>query len=226
MKRNYVIPMNFMETGYVLNGAVSIRNAIEAGVLGVLAFFLCKLLPLPSGTDGIAAHIFIISPFMFVGAMGIQGDPISVFVIDFLKWRKRRMPSFYSTHSEAYTQEAVEMILDAPQMRDVIADMIDSMKEKMASEEVVYVEGKTFRFADDPEQAALKQAQEELQAKKAEEEKQRAEELAQVKAQEEAATPKHFEKPSSAKRVDAEQVSQMLVLDDIELEVTADGEEA
>lgn len=223
MKKNYIIPMNFMETGYILNGAVSIRNAIEGGVLGVLAYLLCRLLPLPEGMDAISYYIFIIAPFVLIGAYGVAGDPLSVFVIDFFKWRKRRNPCFYSTHGEAYTQEAAELVLDAPQMRDLIADVVDSIKSKMATEEIQYVEGQTFRFADDPEQAALRQAQDELQAKKNE-----ASKNSEMKeeAKEEKRAPAPFVKPEDAKSVNAEQIAQMLMLEELEWEEgPADGEE-
>lgn len=224
MKKQWIIPMNFMESGYVLNGAVSIRNAVEGCILALLAYFFCKTLPLPSGTDAIAYYIFIISPFLLIGAAGVQGDPLSVFIMDFFKWSKRRKPCFYSTHGEAYTQEAAELVLDAPQMRDLIADVVDSLKAKMATDEIEYVEGETFRFADDPEQAALKQAQEELLAKR-EEAKQKESEAAQA-IQEEAKTVKLFVKPEGVQSVDAEQVAQMLILDELEWEEeTANGEE-
>ena len=206
-----------METGYVLNGAVAIRNAVEGAILGILGFFLCKLLPIPQGLDGISYYILICLPLMMIGAYGVQGDPISVFIWDFFKWRRRRKPFFYSGHSEAYTLEAADMILDAPQLRDHLADAIDKMRQSLAAEEVEYVEGKTFRFAEDPEQAALKYAQEELQNK-------RDAELAaalEAKTQQPAPPepkPQPVKKPEAAKSVDARRIAEKLVLDDLDWE--------
>lgn len=211
MKEQYIIPNNFMETGYVLNGAVSLRNAIEAGLLALLGFGICKLLPLPSGTDAISYYIFIIAPFVMFGLYGIQGDPISVFVLDFIKWRRRRNPCFYNMHGQAYTQEAADMLEDAPQFRDMFADMIDGMRRKMAAEEIDYVEGQTFRFAEDPEQAALKQAQEDIIAKQEEAAKEEAEK--RKLAEEEVKKPAI---PTQAGNVNAQKIAEMIKLDDLD----------
>ena len=220
MKRNYVIPTNFMETGYVMNGAVSIRNAIEGGILALLGFFLCKILPIPSGVDGISYYILICLPLGMVGALGVQGDPLSVFIWDFFKWRKRRKPFFYSGHSEAYTMEAADMLMEAPQFRDYLADTIDKVRRSFAAEEIDYVEGETFRFAEDPEQAALRYAQEELQNKR---DAELAEALAAKAAKEQAAAarpkPAPKQEPTGqAKQGNARSIADKLVLEDLNWE--------
>lgn len=211
MKEQYIIPTNFMETGYVLNGAVSVRNAIEAVILALFGFGICKLLPLPDGIESISYYIFIVAPFAMFGLYGIQGDPISVFVLDFIKWRRRRNPCFYNMHGQAYTQEAAEMLEDAPQFRDMLADMVDSVRRKMATEDMDYVEGETFRFAEDPEQAALKQAQEDIAAKK--EEAAREEEEKRKLAEEEAKKPIISAQAGS---VNAQKIAEMIKLDDLD----------
>lgn len=211
MKEQYIIPTNFMETGYVLNGAVSLRNAIEAAILALLGFGICKLLPLPSGIDAISYYIFIIAPLAMIGIYGIQGDPISVFILDFIKWRRRRKPCFYNMHGQAYTREAADMLEDTPQIRDMIANMLDSMRRKMATEDIDYVEGKTFRFAEDPEQAALKQAQEDIIAKQ--EEAAKEEEEKRKSAVEEVKKPAF---PIQVESVDARKIAEMIKLDDLD----------
>lgn len=213
MKERFIIPTNFMESGYLFSGAVSIRNAVEAGVLGVLGFLICRMLPLPGGTNAITWYILIIGPFALLGLFGIQGDPLSVFVTGFIKWRRRRKPYFYSNHSQAYTQEAADYIMDSPQLRDMLADALEKVRENMASERMEYIEGETFRFAEDPEQEALKQAQEELQQKREEE---IAKAMAEHNRGKSAEAPSPFVKPDKAGAVDAKQISDMLVLDDLE----------
>lgn len=217
MKKQYIIPMNYMETGYVMNGAVSIRNAVEGGVLGVLGILLCRLLPLPSGTDAITYYILIAGPLAMLGFAGIQGDPISVFVLDYFKWRKRRKPCFYSSHGEAYTQEAADMLMDAPQLRDMIADSLLALRNRLRSEDIYYVEGQTFEFAVDPEQAALKQAEANILAKRTEA-LQKAQEELQKQKEREAQLKKPIGHPADANSVNAEKVAQMMVLEDLEWE--------
>lgn len=214
MKKQYFIPTNYMETGYVMNGAVSIRNAVEGGVLALLGYFLCSLLPLPEGVDGISYYILICGPFFLVGVAGIQGDPISVFVMNFCKWRKRQKPYFYSSHGEAYTQEAADVVMESPQLRDMVADLVVSLRGKFATEEVDYVEGKTFEFAEDPEQAALRQAQADLLAKRMKEAEKKVEELEILE---------FVEDPSAIPSennlsVNAKQISEMIKLDELQWE--------
>lgn len=167
-KEQYVIPQNFMESGYLFSGTVAKRNAVEGLILGVLGYGLCQLLPLPGGLDAITWYILIIGPLFLVGLAGVQGDPLSVFLYGVFKWRRRRKPSFYSEHSLAYTQEAADSLMDAPTFRDLLADGFDKVKDAVKEENIEYVEGKTFRFAVDPHQEALRNAQEEIDQKKAE----------------------------------------------------------
>lgn len=216
MKDRFYIPTNFMETGYVpgSNGMFSWRNLIEAVALGLVGYMICRVLPLPSGTEAITYYIMICGPLALLGLSGVQGDPLSTYLVDCLKWHRRRKPFFYSNHSEAYTQEAADVLMDTPQMRDMVADMVDKVRANMAVKEYDYVEGETFQFAQDPEQEALKQAQADIQAKRAEalalaleEQLQREAELAKKN--------NPFLKPDTAKPVDAQKISAMIQLDDL-----------
>lgn len=224
MKEHFIIPTNFMESGYLFNGAVSIRNAIEAGVLVMFGIFLCGLLPLPGGIDSITYYILICGPLGLVGLFGVQGDPLSTFVVDFFKWRRRRQPCFYSGHSEAYTQEAADLLMDVPQFRDILADSLEKIRQKMAAGDIEYVEGETFEFAEDPEQEALRRAQQEITAKReAETAKKEAEAAKRVedlkKREAELAVKSNpFQTPDNATAVNAKEVAQMLVLDELDWE--------
>ena len=223
MKERFIIPGNFMESGYVFSGTVAIRNAVEAGILAVVGLMVCKMLPLPSGTEGITPTILIVAPFGMLGLYGVQGDPLSVFLSDFFKWRRRRKPYFYNSHGQAYTQEAADMLDDAPQIRDMLADALEKIKKNMASEEVRYVEGETFTFADDPEQVALRLAQEQIQAKRDAETAAELERQRQLEEQLAEQNNPFRNMDKAAQPVDAEKISQMLVLDDLKWEEGEDN---
>lgn len=227
MKKRYYIPMNFMETGYLMNGAIPVRNVVEAVVLFLVGHCVTKLFPLPEGTDAITPYILIVAPFVLIGLSGVQGDPLSIFLVDFFKWRGHRKPYFYSTHNEAYTQEAADKLLDEPQFRDMIADLFDSLRKKMTPKSIDYVEGETFEFASDPEQEALREAQKEIITKREEEAARILEELQkqteeQTEQQEEQKPEEFAAQTDDAMQIDAGQIAQMLVLEDIELEVSLD----
>lgn len=219
MKRNWYIPMNFMETGYVLNGAVPIRNAVEACILCLIGISFCRVLPLPSGTDALPYYILIAGPLGLIGLCGAGGDALSTFLIDVVKWRRRRKPYLYNDHGLAYTQEAAEALMNAPQFRDTIAGMVDKMRAGLASKEIDYIEGQTFVFADDPEQVALREAQAEIDQKR-EEERLAAEERA--RAEEETAKIDPF--AQYEKTVNAKQVTESMVLEDLEFDREEDVE--
>lgn len=223
MKKRFIIPANFMETGYLMNGAVPARNAVEAVILGLVGYFICQMLPIPEGTDAITYYILIIAPFALAGLYGVQGDPLSVFIMDYFKWRKRRKPSFYNEHSEAYTQEAADLLMDTPQFRDMLADVLDKVRTKFAEEDIDYVEGKTFEFASDPEQEALKEAQNEITAKREAElaklmEALQKQEAEQAQKQEQEAKASVFVQPENAGSVNAQQIAEMMVLDKLDWE--------
>lgn len=217
MRERFYIPMNFMESGYLFNGLVSIRNAIEAGVLSMLAYYFCKLFPIPSGLDGVPYYIFIISPVALLSVSGIRGDPLSVFVIDFFRWRRHRKPSLYSNHGKAYTAEAANALMEEPQIRDMLANVVDRVRANMSAKDIDYVEGKNFEFMDDPQQQALQQVEEEIRMGK-EEALAKLQELEQQRQEEEAARNNPFAKRGGNKVVDAEAAAKMLVLDDLEWE--------
>lgn len=160
MQRPYYIPSNFLESGYVLNGAVAIRNFVEGCVLAFLGFLVCKLLNLPSGVDAITWYIMLMFPPFMIGVYGVSGDPLSVFLMDVYNWRKRRRPYLYNNHNEAFSISAADLMLEEPQLRDMIADTIDRVRKNMAGEDIDYIEGETFKFAVDPEQEALRDAEE------------------------------------------------------------------
>lgn len=156
----YIIPSNYIEPGYVLNGAVAIRNFVEGCVLAFLGFLLCKILPIPGGVDAITYYILFMFPPLALGIYGIAGDPVSVYLMDVYHWQKRRRPYLYTTHTEAFDFSAADVLLEEPQLRDYLANSVDKVKKAMAGKAVQYIEGQTFQFAVDPEQEALRAAQE------------------------------------------------------------------
>lgn len=163
----YKIPNNFKDSGYILNGQVAVRNAIDAVIMGLLGVLLASFMPV-KGTSAISVYILFAGLLGMAGLVGVKGVPLSTFLLDFIGWQKRRKkPYLYNNHGESFSQSAADLALQAPQLRDMIANAIDGVKARFASGEKVYVEGKTFEFALDPELEALRFAEQE----KAEKEK-------------------------------------------------------
>lgn len=158
----YHIPTNFKDAGYVFNGMIAVRNAIDAVVFALIGFLIASLLPF-SDDGALSGYILIIGLFALIGFSGIRGIPVSVFLVDAIRWRNRRKPYLYNHHGTSFSMTAAEVMLTEPQLRNKIADALDKMKDSMASKRMEYIEGETFQFAEDPELEALRYAEEQLQ---------------------------------------------------------------
>ena len=155
------IPLNYEQPGHVLNGMIPFRNFIDGLVLGIIGFFISSIFAPDNFWDAISWYILICGLLFMLGVIGIQGTPLSVYLFDFIRWTQRRTPYFYNHHGTAYSSSAADVMLEAPQLRDHIASLVETVTEKLARKEVEYVEGETFQFAEDPELARLKNAEEE-----------------------------------------------------------------
>lgn len=178
MARIYQIPTNFQQSGYAFNGMIAVRNLVDAAVLFLIGIFVASLFPF-EGYSKLSGYILIGGLFAIVGVTGINGVPCSTYLIDFYRWTKRRKPYLYNTHGGVYTISSADLLLNEPQLRDSIADAIDSMKEAMMKNQPDYIEGETFEFADDPELVALKDAEQRMME---EQEEKRQEELSKKEA--------------------------------------------
>lgn len=162
MERTYIIPANYLDSGYILNGRFAVRNAIEAIILGIIGFIICSLLPIPHNWDGITYYILIIVPLMMLGAVGIQEGPLSVFLFDAYKWLKNKHPYFYNAHGTAYHLSSAQISINEPNMRDMLMDKLDQVRQSMKAPKIEYIEGENFQFANDPELEALRDAEQRL----------------------------------------------------------------
>ena len=209
----YRIPTNYAKTGKIFRGMIAKRSLVDAIVLGVIGYFLASLLPL-EGDAVLSGYILIVGLFAIIGIVGIQGIPVSVYVVDWYKWTKRKKrPYLYNNHGGAYTVSSADLMLNEPQFRDTLADALDRMKAAMASKQPEYIEGETFEFADDPELLALKAAQE---AQEEDDEDDESDEEYEQEEQTPGKTAEHTEKVSAVKELNISGALGNLSLEDFE----------
>lgn len=85
----YTIPPNFATEGTILSGRLRIRNAFEAG--GLVFLCLQVLLSLDWGVRGkIYAGIIVILPVAIFALLGVQGDSLTSFIFQFIKYLMNR----------------------------------------------------------------------------------------------------------------------------------------
>ena len=154
----YHIPANYNDPGYFFNGKIAKRNTVDALILAMLGFGLSRILPLPADYR-LSVTILLVGLFGMIGVVGVKGLPISVYAVAFISMLFRKAPRIYNAHGGVYTKSAAEVMLDEPQMQDMIADAFDSLRKQMSSRRPDYIEGETFQFRQDPELAALKDAE-------------------------------------------------------------------
>lgn len=85
----FFIPTNFEDSGKLM-GLFNIRNVIEAGILSLpIAYLLFKILPFGLTWKIIFTAVFVI-PVGGFALMGINDDPLTVFVRNWWRWLKNR----------------------------------------------------------------------------------------------------------------------------------------
>lgn len=91
----YAIPANYTDSGKILGGMLSPRNAFEALILVLLVGFLEFTLIPVSGTIRIVLMTMTLIPLAIITLMGVDGDSLFQFIghiVQFLK--KKRTLSF------------------------------------------------------------------------------------------------------------------------------------
>ena len=85
----YLIPPNFIDSGTLFGGLLKLRNAIEAGVLGVTVGLPIFSIPI-SLTVRIVLLCLTALPLVLFGLIGINGEPLSSFLFGYIKFLKAR----------------------------------------------------------------------------------------------------------------------------------------
>lgn len=85
----YYIPPNFLTSGRLFGGMIRMRNAIEGCALVVLTGFPIINLPF-SLSIRIIILCLITLPLGVFGVIGIDGDSLTEFAINWVRWLKNR----------------------------------------------------------------------------------------------------------------------------------------
>lgn len=85
----YVIPPNFIEGGTLMGGMIKTRNAVEAGLLGALTALPVMRLGL-SLTTRIIILCLTTLPLVLVALIGINGESLSAFAVQFVNYLRNR----------------------------------------------------------------------------------------------------------------------------------------
>lgn len=85
----YIIPQNFIDTGTVFGGTIKLRNAIEAGIIVFILGYIILHLNITLYYKIIVSCITIL-PCALIAVIGINGESLTAFIINFFKFLKSR----------------------------------------------------------------------------------------------------------------------------------------
>ena len=99
----YYIPANYEDAGGVLNGKLSKRNAIDAGVFcGPILFINLKFIfPNVSLQVGLIILLCSVLPLLALCALGIGGESLSQILFAYIRYRKGRRKLSYTGFTNA-----------------------------------------------------------------------------------------------------------------------------
>lgn len=85
----YIIPPNFIETGTIMGGTIKFRNSAEAVILSLLIGFPVFHIPV-SLTNRIIIACLTVLPVALFAIIGIGGESLSSFIINYFVFLKKR----------------------------------------------------------------------------------------------------------------------------------------
>ena len=156
MENRYYFPQSYTTKTRLFNGLIDLRHAIDAGLLALLGYIICRLLPIPRGIDGLSYYTFVCVPLALIGFHGLWGDAISTTLYHAILWSRHKKPYIYSNSNQAYPFSVWDVYADRKSFRDRIAGAYQNYQQKHAVADLSYTIGTDFEFAEDPDQASLK----------------------------------------------------------------------
>lgn len=166
----YTIPDNFIKEGYV--GNIRTRNIIEATLLTLSTGVCLWNLPINDLVIRLTVTLTFSTPLFLLGIVGINGDPVSVFIKNGIRWVQSRRVMLFNGKAATRSTRPVEVVLNQELPRDRIISALTAVKKMRNKQNSdVLVEGRDFVFYDDDdfrrEPATEKSTEKHMSAKEA-----------------------------------------------------------
>lgn len=152
----YIIPENMVDGSKIMG--FKLRNIIEGGVMaGTMVLLVFGLMQGQALTSKLSMSIILAAPFLFVGAVGINGYPVSYFAMIAVRWLKRRGVVLYDGSIRLLQASPVDAKMEQPDFRDRLMALYEERigKSRSADQNKSFVEGVDFKFAEDNEERGL-----------------------------------------------------------------------
>lgn len=158
MAKTYHIPDNFAEGTKILQGMFELRNFLEGCVMAAAVAIIITILPV-SWSAKMTLYLVLCIPTMMLGIFGINGDPVSRFVVSLRKWMNGRRTLLYNAHTNSYNMPIGDMLLTMERPVDSMRRTFGNIKQKFSSsvQENDIIEGIDFEFGDEVENSYANQ---------------------------------------------------------------------
>lgn len=153
MAKTYHIPDNFAEGTKILQGMFELRNFLEGCVMAAAVAIIITILPV-SWSAKMTLYLVLCIPAMMLGIFGINGDPVSRFVVSLRKWMNGRRTLLYNAHTNSYNMPIGDMLLTTERPVDSVRKTIGNIKQRFSSkndQENDIIEGIDFEFGEESE---------------------------------------------------------------------------
>lgn len=127
------------------------RNVIEGAVMGGIMALIALALPIREMGTRISVVTLFAAPFVILGAVGVNGDPVSGFLRNVYRWRKKREVLLYNGSTRFLGESPVDIAMEQKDLHDRIVEIMDERRRHVSESESgkTMIEGVDFEFAED-----------------------------------------------------------------------------
>lgn len=156
--KSYLIPYNFIDESKMFGGMVKTRNFVEGCICGAIASIPVFIVPYIGLKARIIMFIVLVMPALVFGIIGINGDPISKFILYYIKFRKAKRIVSFNNRVKLHERGDVDALGEQELPRDKLLKLLNNLgarREKAEENEINDAED--FIFDDDLEEIKKKE---------------------------------------------------------------------
>lgn len=147
----YIVPENFIDESRVLSGMFKTRNVVEGCVIAALLVLLLKEIPISTFSTRVSVLCTGGAAGLFLGVVGIGGDPLSTFLAAAIQWLCKRRVMLFNGNIRVRLVSPIEAVMGQELPQDKMIAAVDRWREarQNSGEQIQWIEGENFDFDND-----------------------------------------------------------------------------
>ena len=154
----YYIPENFLGESRIFGGRIRVRYLVDSIILSLILAMLVTTPLMMFVLKGqpfnvrIAVIVISVAPGFLLGQIGYNGDPISVFFLNLIKWARQKQTRLFNETPRLLGTDPVKALYENNKGMDKVVNFIQETQEKRIAKKNAeeFIEGETFEFQYDP----------------------------------------------------------------------------